>query len=289
MNVHSISPKYHHNKKMIAFSILTLICFQGLVYPISASNVSSDAGLIWRYPLIGWTYILALSADGQYIVSGGANLSLLNNQGQLLWNKGGFTSLCVAISGDGQYVVAGGGAGGIFLYNREGDLLWKYDTRGYTHDVEISQDGQYIAAISSSNDLILFDNKGTVLWKYPTNAAPSSAVISADGHFVAGTGYESGHFFIYLLDSTGKPLWKYQIQTIRNGLVMSQDARLIAVGATDNYIHILDHSGNLLWKKMVGDPISAIAVSVDGQYIAAASKTHLFLFSRNSEISGPRQ
>jgi hypothetical protein len=70
---------------------------------------------------------------------------------------------------------------------------------------------------------------------------------------------------------------------------MSQDARLIAVGATDNYIHILDHSGNLLWKKMVGDPISAIAVSVDGQYIAAASKTHLFLFSRNSEISGPRQ
>jgi WD40 repeat protein len=96
---------------------------------------------------------VAISADGQTIVSGGEDrtVRLWNFQGQLLaepfrGHQGEVNS--VAISADGQTIVSGGGDGTVRLWNFQGQLLAEpfgghQDT---VWSVAISADGQTIVS-----------------------------------------------------------------------------------------------------------------------------------------------
>ena len=58
----------------------------------------------------------------------------------------------MSISPDASYVAVGSGDGYVYLYNREGELLWSYKYKE-SFDIEaiaVSSDGSYLAARPSA-------------------------------------------------------------------------------------------------------------------------------------------
>jgi WD40 repeat protein len=88
----------------------------------------------------------------------------------------------VSISSDGSYIAVGANDrtregvdvhtfGSVFLFSRDGRLLWNYSIGQYVSSVSISSDGSYIAAASEAfgnsfgnGTLFLFSRDGRLLW-----------------------------------------------------------------------------------------------------------------------------
>ena len=67
---------------------------------------------------------------------------------------------------------------------QEHGLLWKYETGSYcVNSVSISQGGEYIAA--ERDGVYLFNKEGKLLWKYKIGDKVTSVSISQDGSYIA--------------------------------------------------------------------------------------------------------
>ena len=51
--------------------------------------------------------------------------------------------------------------------------VWEYETNDKVNSVAITPDGGYIAAGSLDGHVYLFNREGELLWKYGTNNSPS--------------------------------------------------------------------------------------------------------------------
>ncbi|MBD2254642.1 caspase family protein, partial [Nostoc parmelioides] len=111
---------------------------------------------------------LALSPDGQYIVSGSSDktLRLWDTKGKLLHTLNGHTGpvAALAFSPNGQYIVSGSDDKTLRLWDTKGKLL--HTLNGHTSAVRalaFSPDGQYIVSGSDDKTLRLWDTKGKLL------------------------------------------------------------------------------------------------------------------------------
>ena len=111
---------------------------------------------LWSYTTGGDAYTVDISADGAYITvaSHDGNVYLFDRQSSTpLWNYSpgsGHTPGTVAISSDGQYIVSGFSYVvdsdpycKIFIFNKDGDVLWNLSKSGRVFSVSISADGEY--------------------------------------------------------------------------------------------------------------------------------------------------
>ncbi|WP_269851419.1 WD40 repeat domain-containing protein [Methanosarcina horonobensis] len=92
----------------------------------------------------------------------------------------------------------------VYLFTREGDLLWSRKTGGYINSVALSSDGLYLAVGSEDGKVYLLNREGRLLWSFDSGDAVRSVAISRNGSYVA-TG--SANNYVYLLDSEGKTVW----------------------------------------------------------------------------------
>ena len=132
----------------------------------------------------------------------------------LLWSYkiGGGKVLYISISHDGSYIAGGTYSGEyregidnkVYLFNREGKLLWNY-TVGWVNSVSITPDSSYIAA-GSGPSVYLFNKKGKLLWSYETGDDVRSVAITPDGSYIAAG---SWYGYVYLFAATPQAIISY--------------------------------------------------------------------------------
>jgi len=216
-------------------------------------------------------------------------------QSGLLWNyktDGSVTS--VSITSDGSYIVVGSyDYGNIYLFRRNGDLLWKHET-DWVNSISITPDGSYIAVGSvgyHSGNVYLFHKNGNLLWGYKTSNEIESISITSDGSYIV-VGDEGGN--VYLFHKNGNLLWGYKIKGWIKSVSITSDGSYIAAGGGfnvgyvyffKNYAGFFKKSGKLLWGYKTESMIKSVLTTSDGSYIVVGDYDgNVYLFDKNGNL-----
>lgn len=152
--------------------------------------------LLWTYETNGTVRELSpFSSDGNFfaLASMGnfvTKVYLFSKDGKSSWgHEYNVISQAVSLSADGNYVVVGSN-NGLYLYNREGGLLWNRDI-GAVDSAFSTVDGSYIAAVAWNTTyrggmiLYYFDRHGKLLWR-KENVKPPFSFSADEGYVLAG-------------------------------------------------------------------------------------------------------
>jgi WD40 repeat protein len=169
---------------------------------VSLYTPSGEEEWVFRARESPWgTWDVAFLSEGGGVIAGGddARLTLLDPDGRLLWERehGRRDYLYgVASSQDGRVLAGVSQSRKLFLYNRQGDPLWKSETEGSNYGVALSSDGRYVAVGSWDGSLYLFDGKGRLLHRLPVKGHLNRVSFSPDDRYlVVGSSDGSAYFF----------------------------------------------------------------------------------------------
>jgi len=164
--------QYTKQKHILINAIYTLVLFLFSNTVSLAINISEIAHI--KKDLIKVT--VAISSEGNHILIGNqeqTTITYASGSGEILWEYElplGIEMESGAISKDGELIVVGGqgGIGGmqdtfIFLFSKNGDLLWKKNANGEI-PVGITDNGDRIFAADYNKTLKCYDKKGELLW-----------------------------------------------------------------------------------------------------------------------------
>jgi WD40 repeat protein len=272
-----------------------------------------EGELLWSYKTGGNVMCVSISSDGSYIAAGSgwydSKVYLFNREGELLWSckTGGNVMFGgvygVSISSDGSYIVAGYSDYNddysddkVYLFNRDGELLWSYKISPTVGDVSISSDGSYIVARSRDNTgryscedkAYIFNRAGELLYMIGDGVCDVYSVcdvsISSDCSYIAvGSRYNK----VCLFNRAGELLWSYQADGDVCGVSISSDGSYIVAvsGKDDDKVYLFNREGELLWSYEAGGRVNDVSISSDGSYIAAGSLDGtVYLFNREGEL-----
>ena len=122
----------------------------------------SSGWQIWNYT-VDKAPLVAISADGKYMVAGGDKVYLFNKSSTTpktpMWeyDSAGTDIYAVAISADGNYIVAGDVSKFYLFHKSDPNPLWDYSISGWVNSLAMSSDGTYIA-VADMNTFYLFNN-----------------------------------------------------------------------------------------------------------------------------------
>lgn len=171
---------------------------------------STNGTMLWRENY-QYVHSVAMTADGKRIAFvGDHNLVVVDQKGRILWSAKPANYMAgVSMTPDGNYVAVLGEddfypkdvGGRLFLYDKDGKMLWYRQLDDFTSDVgarlsapAISEDAKAIAVAGEDGRLRLFDRNGNLVWARNVGAAMGSfgdrvVVMSSDGRCIAvGTG-----------------------------------------------------------------------------------------------------
>jgi WD40 repeat protein len=195
------------------------------------------------------------------------------------------------------------------LYLPALSLLWEYSTKEGVYRIAISPDGRFIAANAGCGHIYLFDREGNLLWKHEIgcDSLPAGLVsVSSNGELVAEGSHvyprrfmDYNNNYIYLFNREGDLLWSYKIPRARvNGVAISPSGEFIVAAVTDysaharggrdkNYIYLFNREGNLIWRYDIGGSCLGLEISSDGEIVVVASsnlETYIYLFDRDGHL-----
>ncbi|MEH2208671.1 MAG: caspase family protein [Nostoc sp.] len=221
---------------------------------------------------------VAISADGQTIVSGGEDgmVWLWNRQGlplaELLRGHEGIVN-SVAISADGQTIVSGSSDGTMRLWNLQGlplaELLRGHES--YVNSVAISADGQTIVSGSSDGTVRLWNRQSLSLTESfrSHQGHVSSVAISAYGQTIVSGGSDGT---LRLWNLQGLPLAELRgHEGIVNSVAISADGQTIVSVGDDGTLRLWNLQGLPLAEPLRGHEggVNSVAISTDGQTIVS--------------------
>ncbi|MDE1765852.1 MAG: PQQ-binding-like beta-propeller repeat protein [Thaumarchaeota archaeon] len=148
----------------------------------------------------------------------------------------------------------------------------------------------------------LFDKDGNLLWQYQSNRKMASVSFSGNSQYVIATGYQiapgpAGIYenpAIYLFDKNGTLLWQKEISgQIAWRANISYDGSVISASTPDNVLY-LDRDGNVLWQipyKQIGQPnegsgsqIFMVSMTPNGSLLAVRTGQDVFLLNSEGKI-----
>lgn len=165
---------------------------------------------------------------------------------------------------------------GIYMFDLEGNLLWKYHTTHQVWGIDISDDGNYVfAALLRDEYGILFDKNGNILWttreKGIERFESREVKISHNNKYIAiGTTFGD----LMLLDlKTGKPLWKVFLNGQVRQIRFSKDDSIIYANG-DGYLYKISIDGKILGKTYIEAWTyrHSLSISEDEKYAFTISK-----------------
>ncbi|MBX9256380.1 caspase family protein [Desmonostoc muscorum CCALA 125] len=233
-------------------------------------------------PFFGHEYgvnSVAISADGQTIVSGGTDgtVRLWNFQGHPLaepffGHENNVNS--VAISADGQTIVSGGIDGTVRLWNFQGHSPAE-PFRGHEGEVKsvaISRDGQTIVSGGQDGTVRLWNLQGHPLAEpfRGHEGEVKSVAISRDGQTIVSGGYDGT---VRLWNLQGHPLAEPFRGPGNASVAISSDGKTIFSGGYDGTVKFwsIEGNGNTLSKAFRADEayVDSVAISSDGETIVS--------------------
>ena len=139
---------------------------------------------------------------------------LFDYEGSIKWEKHlGYTSR-QHISENGKLIVIDEESSRLTAYNREGDIVWKYQiTTGIIQSWSASRDGRYVAVAVFDymrwrpNRLLLLEHGETVWDVYRVGAVAVSLMVSPNNKFIVLASWAEPFTFITLYSINGETLW----------------------------------------------------------------------------------
>jgi outer membrane protein assembly factor BamB len=263
-------------------------------------KLDSDGNTVWKREigLIGLDG-LAVTPDGSFVVVGATDeekkghLMLFDRDGNELWEHqidGRIETVAVSKSG---YVVAGPRDRYIYLYDKDGELVFKHFAGSYysARDVAIAPDETYFLFGSEHRYLSCYTLEGDLLWQREVGPLYNIR-ISTDGEcIVVGTSRSTLFFF----DRNGGKLWDKKVTDafFIDEIAISGHGEYIAIDTMEfssplsqRYIAVYSKEGDFLWRyqSVYPNPFVAIAMSNDGHYIAAGNRGLFLLFDNFQAI-----
>jgi WD40 repeat protein len=188
------------------------------------------------------------SPDGKYVVAGGDKLYLFDNRGEQLWSYGISGIDDIAISKDGNTIVVLKSYWGDktiiidgYLFNRNGDLLWKCTLPGSVGNVYggLSPQGDYLV-VAQLNKIYFFNIiTKKLIWEKEIEGRILEAshgyfehpiFISASGEYFTIKGFDREEKSIILLfNRRGKQIWTKKIDYIPRSAKISLDRKTISI------------------------------------------------------------
>ncbi len=245
----------------------------------------------------GYVYSVAISSDGQYIVSGSRDntMRLWDRKGNPIGQpfRGHEKSVrSVAFSPDGHYIVSGSDDNTLRLWDINGNPIGQ-PFRGHkklVRSVAFSPDGHYIVSGSDDNTLRLWDINGNPIGQ-PFRGHKSSiwsVAFSPDGAIIVSSSTDKT---VRLWDIAGNPLGEpFQgHEDSVTSIAFSPDGQTIASSSKDKTVRLWDKTGTPIGQPLRGheSDIYSIAFSPDGQYIVSGSGDNtLRLWNRKGNLIG---
>jgi len=266
------------------------------------------------------TFAIPLSNENNIEISG--SYILPESQEDVVWSYDPASSIqSIDMSKDGSYLAAStrGEKGiNVYLFNRDGEILWKRNIAKYYGPVHtsfstvtISDDGSHVmlglrgstigVPSSYGGELYYFDRNGQLLWNYTAidpfrDDAPigygehppiNSIKSSADGSYIAVT--MAG--IIAYFDQHGNNLWYDKIGYWISSVDVSSDGQyVVAAGTSFDYpmnIFFYNKAGRI-WNYTTSDEeirgFNQVAMTSDAERIAVAAGD-LLLFNKNGDFS----
>ena len=200
-----------------------------------------EGNLLWQDKVANDAYEAGVSYDGEYAVFGSLdweNLTysayLFNKTGSLLWMRKALDACGVAISDDGKSIAVGADQEFVFLYNRDGEQVWKYEAGGAVTGVSMSGDANLIVAVSNDGCVYALDRNGTLIWKYDTGVSGWEVSVSRDGQYVASSSENLVCFF----DKSGNLIWQHAMPEETEGVGLSEHGEFLVLGSYDGYVYL---------------------------------------------------
>jgi len=278
-------------KRAIISGLVFVLVFSYLG-SVPQAGATDEQQPLWSYETDDKIESVAISSDGNYIVSGSTAgvLTLFSKEDNTpLWIYDNYTIRAVAISADGNYIaVACSGDHRVYLFSRSSSTpLWSYETGGQTESIAISSDGNYIVAGDLKNNVYLFHTSGnSPLWSYQTGGGVFWVAISSDGNYVAA-GSEDGCLYMFSRTSN-TPIYKYLTRHtfLYYNLSMSSDGSCVFHWG-GNFIPLLSPSSSAPLQNFNDNdfeyPPILVAISSNGSYVAVGSGDNkVGLFSRRA-------
>jgi hypothetical protein len=233
------------------------------------------------------------SADGKYFAfSQGAHgqpgreppeqtkVLLTDDSGSVIWEKQtGGECWGVDISPDGEYVAAGCHDGNIYLWDKDGNEVWKHNsTEGHGEGalvrwVKFSPDGNCLLSgpvAANPGDAGLFEvETGKLLWSAFTGDWLREARFSADGKTVY---LSSGNGAVYAVDgATGEPEWLGSGGHVIPFLlgINEQAGILVSSGKGRAFTALSLSDGSRRWQTVVDQTVTSARMAHDGSIVGA--------------------
>lgn len=180
------------------------------------------------------------------------------------------------------------------LYDKNGNLLWEIDKAG---SVSISADGTYVA-VGVGNKVYLYNREGVLLWRQNIETELGIFVkLSANGEYlVAAPDFFQGEGTIYFFNQQGTLLQTFKVDRTDRGFLESlalsdDDSYIVALyhmeqtGHRSSLLYFFHKSGKLLWQMNNCDNFS---MSYDGSYIGVRTKDKFSLLDNSAITSTNR-
>lgn len=233
--------------------------------------------LLWTRSIDHWVRSISISSDGEYIAIGSIDgIYLFNRDGKLLWKyKGDYSFQWRVAISPDGNYIVANGRNFVYYFTKDGDLVWKRKIRGRSGPVAISSGGSYVVAVGGN--IYFFNKDGELLWKSKKGGYAYKVHISSDGSYILASTLRSTYFF----NKNGELLWEKDIP--RSSI--SADGKYVVLA--DGYIlYLLDRNGNILWsyRESSYDNFEHVAISSDGSRILASTFYTLYLFNKEGEF-----
>jgi WD40 repeat protein len=229
-----------------------------------------------QQPKISQFDVVAVSADGQIIVTGGDSrtVKVWRQNGSLISTITDSSSFYVdlstlAVSADGQTIVSSSDDKTVKVWRQNGSLISTLTGhQGRVTGVSVSADGQTIVSSSDDKTVKVWQKNGSLISTLTGHQGQVTGVsVSADGQTIV-SGSDDKTVKVWRQNgSLISTLTGHQGQV--TGVSMSADGQTIVSGSDDKTVKVWQKNGSLI-STLTGraqDQVDKVAVSADGQTI----------------------
>ena len=241
---------------------------------------ASPAPLAWTYVTGNYSWTVATSHDGRYVIAGSDDMHTYffkvdTPDGTPRWTHlaGGYVRH-VTISRDGSVAVSSDTAGNVYLFqsDRSDIPVWSFRSTSAIDAVDLSEDASHVVAGDREGNLYLFDTSqsGQPIWHGAiAGGFTNLALLGSKG--LAAASRRGGIYFYDLASSQSSYRWSFHESTSFPQLVVSEGSSYIFAGGSDGYVYVISSSGQVVGSQRLGGSVSAISISEGARVVIAGS------------------
>nr|WP_214021696.1 WD40 repeat domain-containing protein [Methanoculleus sp.] len=251
--------------------------------------LDQQGDVIWKTAVGSRVNGVGISPEGSRIGVAADKLYLFDREGNLLWaEKTTFVYRSVALSSNGMYVVTGCDNGAVYIFDRNKKQLWDYDMGTDGYDIAISENGRKIAIGCDDQGVYYLNSREGESWSYGTGKCVEGIALTLDGRFVAAGSLDR---CVYLSTGEGEHLWKYPTENAVLSTALTNEANRV-FAASGRTVYVLDRAGAELQKIALAGRAESVAVTPDGSFLVVGGgegDRSIRLFTDDATLIGSRE